>query len=54
MQNSFTVNHAINLSKNIQRTAVKIFDKPFKELKYDIVLCTLTLHHFKEDLKLSK
>jgi hypothetical protein len=25
-----------------------IFDKPFEEL-YDIVLCTLTLHHFKDE-----
>ncbi|WP_339920206.1 methyltransferase domain-containing protein [uncultured Flavobacterium sp.] len=50
--NSFTVNHAINLSKkypNIAYRCEDIFDKPFKELKYDIVLCTLTLHHFKED-----
>lgn len=50
--NSFTVNHAINLSKkyaNIAYRCEDIFDKPFKELKYDIVLCTLTLHHFKEE-----
>jgi len=50
--NSFTVNHAINLSKQYSNIAYRcedIFDKPFKELKYDIVLCTLTLHHFKED-----
>jgi len=50
--NNFTVNHAINLSKeyiNISYRCEDIFDKPFKELKYDIVLCTLTLHHFKED-----
>ena len=26
-----------------------VFDEPFSKLKYDIVLCTLTLHHFKED-----
>lgn len=50
--NNFTVNHAIALSKkypNIAYRCEDIFDKPFKELKYDIVLCTLTLHHFKED-----
>ncbi|MEZ7500170.1 methyltransferase domain-containing protein [Flavobacterium sp. Arc3] len=50
--NNFTVRHAINLSKqylNIAYRCEDIFDKPFKELKYDIVLCTLTLHHFKED-----
>ncbi|CAM3037390.1 methyltransferase domain-containing protein [Flavobacterium frigoris] len=50
--NNFTVNHAIDLSKkypNIAYRCEDIFDKPFKELKYDIILCTLTLHHFKED-----
>ena len=26
-----------------------IFDADFAHLKYDIVLCTLTLHHFKEE-----
>ena len=26
-----------------------IFDEAFSKLKYDIVLCTLTLHHFKDD-----
>lgn len=50
--NAFTVNHARKLSKNYPNIIYKcedIFDKPFTELKYDIVLCTLTLHHFKED-----
>lgn len=50
--NAFTVNHARKLSKNYPNIIYKcedIFDKPFAELKYDIVLCTLTLHHFKED-----
>jgi 2-polyprenyl-3-methyl-5-hydroxy-6-metoxy-1,4-benzoquinol methylase len=50
--NNFTVNHATNLSKkypNISYRCEDIFDKPFEELKYDIVLCTLTLHHFKEE-----
>jgi 2-polyprenyl-3-methyl-5-hydroxy-6-metoxy-1,4-benzoquinol methylase len=50
--NQFTINHAITLSKkypNIAYRCEDIFDKPFKELKYDIVLCTLTLHHFKEE-----
>lgn len=50
--NQFTINHAINLSErypNIAYRCEDIFDKPFKELKYDIVLCTLTLHHFKEE-----
>ncbi|MFT5714566.1 methyltransferase [Flavobacterium sp. ALD4] len=50
--NNFTVNHAIDLSKkypNITYRCEDIFDKPFEELKYDIVLCTLTLHHFKDE-----
>lgn len=49
--NNFTVNHAIELSKkypNITYRCEDIFEKPFGQLKYDIVLCTLTLHHFKE------
>ncbi|MBG6111340.1 2-polyprenyl-3-methyl-5-hydroxy-6-metoxy-1,4-benzoquinol methylase [Flavobacterium sp. CG_23.5] len=50
--NNFTVNHARHLSKNYPNISYQcedIFDKPFAELKYDIVLCTLTLHHFKKD-----
>jgi 2-polyprenyl-3-methyl-5-hydroxy-6-metoxy-1,4-benzoquinol methylase len=50
--NKFTVNHARKLSQeypNIRYHCENIFDKVFSELKYDIVLCTLTLHHFKED-----
>ena len=50
--NDFTISHAKELSKkysNIKYECMDIFDKPFKELKYDIVLCTLTLHHFKDD-----
>lgn len=50
--NNFTINHAQNLSKNysnISYRCVDVFSKAFEELKYDIVLCTLTLHHFKED-----
>jgi 2-polyprenyl-3-methyl-5-hydroxy-6-metoxy-1,4-benzoquinol methylase len=49
--NNFTINHAIQLSKeyaNISYRCEDIFDKSFSELKYDIVLCTLTLHHFKD------
>lgn len=49
--NNFTSNHAIKLSENYPNISYRcedIFDKPFRELKYDIVLCTLTLHHFKE------
>ncbi|WP_395067422.1 methyltransferase domain-containing protein [Flavobacterium sp.] len=50
--NQFTVNHAKELSKhypNISYQCEDIFDEKFKDLKYDIVLCTLTLHHFKDD-----
>ncbi len=48
--NQFTINHAIELSKqypNITYQCEDIFDDKFKNIKYDIVLCTLTLHHFK-------
>jgi 2-polyprenyl-3-methyl-5-hydroxy-6-metoxy-1,4-benzoquinol methylase len=50
--NNFTINHARQLSKdypNISFQCEDVFDEAFTELKYDIVLCTLTLHHFKED-----
>jgi 2-polyprenyl-3-methyl-5-hydroxy-6-metoxy-1,4-benzoquinol methylase len=50
--NAFTVKHAENLSvnyTNIEYRCIDIFNKEFNELTYDIVLCTLTLHHFKED-----
>ena len=47
--NQFTINYAIDLSKNYVNINYKcqdIFNQYFDELKYDIVLCTLTLHHF--------
>lgn len=50
--NAFTISHARKLSKkyaNIAYQCEDIFDESFEELKYDIILCTLTLHHFKED-----
>ncbi|RVT72742.1 methyltransferase domain-containing protein [Flavobacterium sufflavum] len=50
--NSFTINHAVNLSKkysNISYRCENIFNEAFTELKYDIILSTLVLHHFKED-----
>lgn len=50
--NNFTVNHAVDLSKNypnISYCCENIFDKAFVALKYDIILSTLVLHHFKED-----
>ncbi len=50
--NNFTINYARNLSENytnISYTCEDIFGKQFSELKYDILLCTLTLHHFKNE-----
>jgi len=50
--NYYTINYAEQLSleyKNIKYRCEDIFDKAFKELEYDIVLCTLTLHHFKDN-----
>ncbi|MCW2120706.1 methyltransferase domain-containing protein [Flavobacterium sp. 7A] len=50
--NAFTVNHAIALSKeysNISYQCIDIFEEEFKALQYDLLLCTLTLHHFKND-----
>jgi 2-polyprenyl-3-methyl-5-hydroxy-6-metoxy-1,4-benzoquinol methylase len=50
--NDFTINYARKISEkysNISYQCQDIFDKQFSELKYDIVLCTLTLHHFKNN-----
>lgn len=50
--NKFTVNYARELSihyPNISYRCEDVFEDYFAKLKYDIVLCTLTLHHFKED-----
>ena len=50
--NKFSVNYAKKLSKhypNISYRCEDIFDKSFEKLEYDIVLCTLTLHHFKDE-----
>lgn len=47
--NAFTIHHAKVLSnnfKNIEYLCVDIFNEEFKAIHYDIVLCTLTLHHF--------
>lgn len=47
--NAFTIDYAKKLSKdfpNIAYSCMDIFSKDFNQLKYDIVLCTLTLHHF--------
>lgn len=50
--NQFSVNYAKKQSihyPNITYRCEDIFDKSFENLEYDIVLCTLTLHHFKDD-----
>lgn len=50
--NRFTVTYAEKLSKDfpdIEYKCIDIFKEEFESLKYDIVLCTLTLHHFKDD-----
>lgn len=50
--NNYTINYATNLSSNysnISYSCQDIFDESFAELKYDIVLCNLTLHHFKDE-----
>lgn len=50
--NAFIVSNAQNLSvdyPNIRFYCLNVFDESFKELKCDISLCTLTLHHFKND-----
>ncbi|WP_320814778.1 methyltransferase domain-containing protein [Flavobacterium sp.] len=50
--NTFTINYAIKLSKeypNISYKCEDIFSEVFSQLEYDIVLCTLTLHHFKNN-----
>lgn len=50
--NNFTIEHAKELSENylnISYQCEDVFVKQFSELKYDIVLCTLTLHHFEEE-----
>lgn len=47
--NSYTINYAQDLSRNypnIEYRCENIFDEPLKDIRYDIVLITLTLHHF--------
>jgi 2-polyprenyl-3-methyl-5-hydroxy-6-metoxy-1,4-benzoquinol methylase len=50
--NSFTIDYAQKLSAkydNISYQCKDIFEPSFREQKSDIVLCTLVLHHFKEE-----
>ncbi|MBP1652979.1 MAG: Methyltransferase type 12 [Bacteroidetes bacterium] len=49
--NRFTIEHAITLSAGypeISYHCTDIFSEEFTYSEYDIVLCTLTLHHFSE------
>jgi 2-polyprenyl-3-methyl-5-hydroxy-6-metoxy-1,4-benzoquinol methylase len=48
--NAFTIKHAVKLSElysNITFKCENIFEYDFSQLQSDILLCTLTLHHFK-------
>ncbi|TDG35248.1 methyltransferase domain-containing protein [Pedobacter changchengzhani] len=50
--NAYTIKHAESLSlnyKNISYQCVDIFGDEFKAEVIDIFVCTLTLHHFKDD-----
>lgn len=50
--NAFTIRYAEDLSKefkNIEYECRDIFSPDFNSLKYDIALCTLTLHHFSKE-----
>ena len=50
--NPFTVNYAINSSiqyPNIDYLTSDIFETNFENIDFDIALCTLTLHHFKDN-----
>ena len=50
--NGFTVGHAEQLSaaySNISYLCEDIFQEIKQDCKYDVILCTLTLHHFKDN-----
>lgn len=50
--NAFTISHASKLSqnfKNIRYSCENIFDTEFSQHCCEVFLCTLTLHHFKDD-----
>lgn len=49
--NSFTIRHAQHLSAdytNIHYHCADIFEEIKQPVVYDVILCTLTLHHFKD------
>lgn len=50
--NAFTIKHAEQLSvnyPNISYNCIDIFDEIKQAKVYDVILCTLTLHHFKNE-----
>ncbi len=50
--NQYTINHAIACSKqypNVSFICADIFKELKQERHFDVILCTLTLHHFKDD-----
>lgn len=50
--NAFTIKHAQKLSihyPNITYKCEDVFNKSFDNINCDIILCTLTLHHFKDE-----
>lgn len=50
--NRYTINYAQQLSveySNIEYSCQDMFGDSFKEVRCDIILCTLTLHHFKNN-----
>lgn len=50
--NAFTIDYAKKLSKNypmISYQCEDVFSEAYSYMKFDIVLCTLTLHHFKNE-----
>jgi 2-polyprenyl-3-methyl-5-hydroxy-6-metoxy-1,4-benzoquinol methylase len=50
--NAFTINYAKKLSENypmISYQCEDVFSEAFNQMRCDIVLCTLTLHHFKNE-----
>ena len=50
--NAYTINYAKELSihyPTIQYNCMDIFNAEFGDIKCDITLCTLTLHHFKDE-----
>lgn len=50
--NAYTIDYARKLSQeypDIEYKCMDIFDNDFENVAYDVVLCTLTLHHFTDE-----